>query len=86
VFKLKNLYLFVQFCVNVCFILFRPPWNAGMSVEQLDANEKQSFLLWRRSLARLDLCHDSLYQVSIINVKNNILAIHIQLTFYYEMP
>uniref|UniRef100_A0A2N9ED39 Uncharacterized protein n=1 Tax=Fagus sylvatica TaxID=28930 RepID=A0A2N9ED39_FAGSY len=29
-----------------------PPWNAGMSVEQLDANEKQSFLLWRRSLAR----------------------------------
>lgn len=32
----------------------RPPWNAGMSVEQLDANEKQSFLLWRRSLARLE--------------------------------
>ncbi|XWS52781.1 hypothetical protein CRYUN_Cryun11dG0101800 [Craigia yunnanensis] len=32
----------------------RPPWNAGMSVEELDANEKQAFLVWRRSLARLE--------------------------------
>ncbi|OMO91532.1 hypothetical protein CCACVL1_07085 [Corchorus capsularis] len=31
-----------------------PPWNAGMSVEELDANEKQAFLVWRRSLARLE--------------------------------
>lgn len=30
----------------------RPPWNAGMSVEELDDNEKQAFLVWRRSLAR----------------------------------
>ncbi|KAE8683671.1 GTPase LSG1-2 [Hibiscus syriacus] len=32
----------------------RPPWNAAMSVEELDANEKQAFLVWRRSLARLE--------------------------------
>lgn len=32
----------------------RPPWNAGMSVEELDANEKQAFLSWRRSLASLE--------------------------------
>lgn len=32
----------------------RPPWNANMSVEELDANEKQFFLDWRRSLARLE--------------------------------
>ncbi|KAE8727192.1 GTPase LSG1-2 [Hibiscus syriacus] len=31
-----------------------PPWNAAMSVEELDANEKQAFLVWRRSLARLE--------------------------------
>ncbi|XAR60196.1 hypothetical protein NMG60_11033458 [Bertholletia excelsa] len=32
----------------------RPPWNAKMSVEELDANERQAFLVWRRSLARLE--------------------------------
>ncbi|XP_043689157.1 GTPase LSG1-1-like [Telopea speciosissima] len=32
----------------------RPPWNAGMSVEELDTNERQSFLIWRRNLARLE--------------------------------
>ncbi|XP_062082450.1 GTPase LSG1-2 [Humulus lupulus] len=32
----------------------RPKWYAGMSVDVLDANEKQSFLTWRRSLARLE--------------------------------
>ncbi|XVF69282.1 hypothetical protein PTKIN_Ptkin11bG0068500 [Pterospermum kingtungense] len=32
----------------------RPPWNSGMSVEELDANEKQAFLVWRRSLTRLE--------------------------------
>ncbi|XP_010941628.1 GTPase LSG1-1 isoform X1 [Elaeis guineensis] len=32
----------------------RPPWNATMSVEELDANERQAFLVWRRSLARLE--------------------------------
>ncbi|XP_024994891.1 GTPase LSG1-1-like [Cynara cardunculus var. scolymus] len=32
----------------------RPTWNAKMSVEELDANERRSFLVWRRSLARLE--------------------------------
>ncbi|XP_038723246.1 GTPase LSG1-2 [Tripterygium wilfordii] len=32
----------------------RPPWNATMSVEELDSNERQAFLIWRRSLARLE--------------------------------
>ncbi|XP_073270502.1 GTPase LSG1-2-like [Primulina huaijiensis] len=32
----------------------RPRWNAKMSVEELDANEKRVFLEWRRSLARLE--------------------------------
>ncbi|KAJ3679552.1 hypothetical protein LUZ60_017563 [Juncus effusus] len=32
----------------------RPAWNAKMSVEELDANEKQAFLEWRRKLARLE--------------------------------
>ncbi|KAL3828627.1 hypothetical protein ACJIZ3_017429 [Penstemon smallii] len=32
----------------------RPPWNAKMSVEELDSNETESFLEWRRSLARLE--------------------------------
>nr|XP_043633229.1 GTPase LSG1-2 [Erigeron canadensis] len=32
----------------------RPPWNAKMSVEELDANERRAFLIWRRNLARLE--------------------------------
>lgn len=32
----------------------RPPWSAGMTVDELDANETQSFLVWRRNLARLE--------------------------------
>ncbi|KAI3461238.1 hypothetical protein Pfo_017901 [Paulownia fortunei] len=32
----------------------RPPWNAKMSVEELDDNERRAFLEWRRSLARLE--------------------------------
>ncbi|XP_073022745.1 LOW QUALITY PROTEIN: GTPase LSG1-2-like [Primulina eburnea] len=32
----------------------RPRWNAKMSVEELDANEKRAFLEWRRSFARLE--------------------------------
>ncbi|KAJ4826807.1 GTPase LSG1-2 [Turnera subulata] len=32
----------------------RPPWNAGMSVEELDANESHAFLAWRRGLASLE--------------------------------
>ncbi|XP_031113068.1 GTPase LSG1-2 [Ipomoea triloba] len=32
----------------------RPPWNSRMSVEELDTNERQAFLIWRRSLARLE--------------------------------
>ena len=31
----------------------RPPWTPEMSVEELDANEKQAFLNWRRMLVRL---------------------------------
>lgn len=34
------------------FISARPPWNPSMTVEELDANERQAFLIWRRSLAR----------------------------------
>ncbi|KAG5578401.1 hypothetical protein H5410_058535 [Solanum commersonii] len=32
----------------------RPPWNTRMSVEELDINERQAFLAWRRNLARLE--------------------------------
>ncbi|PRQ32641.1 putative GTP-binding protein, orthogonal bundle [Rosa chinensis] len=32
----------------------RPPWTPEMSVEELDDNERQAFLVWRRSLARLE--------------------------------
>ncbi|KAL3620244.1 GTPase LSG1-2 [Castilleja foliolosa] len=32
----------------------RPAWNAKMTVEVLDDNEKRSFLEWRRNLARLE--------------------------------
>ncbi|KAH0455583.1 hypothetical protein IEQ34_015615 [Dendrobium chrysotoxum] len=32
----------------------RPPWNSRMSAEELDVNERQAFLVWRRSLARLE--------------------------------
>lgn len=32
----------------------RPPWNAEMNVEELDTNERQAFLAWRRNLARLE--------------------------------
>lgn len=32
----------------------RPPWNAEMTVDELDVNEKQAFLAWRRGLAKLE--------------------------------
>ncbi|KAG8092826.1 hypothetical protein GUJ93_ZPchr0012g20709 [Zizania palustris] len=32
----------------------RPPWNARMTVEELDENERRAFLVWRRNLARLE--------------------------------
>ncbi|KFK33535.1 hypothetical protein AALP_AA5G026000 [Arabis alpina] len=32
----------------------RPHWTPKMNVEQLDANEKQAFLTWRRKLASLE--------------------------------
>ncbi|KAB2603413.1 large subunit GTPase 1-like protein [Pyrus ussuriensis x Pyrus communis] len=32
----------------------RPVWTPQMSVEELDNNERQAFLTWRRSLARLE--------------------------------
>ncbi|RZB38767.1 large subunit GTPase 1 -like [Asbolus verrucosus] len=31
----------------------RPPWNVNMTREELDQNEKESFLEWRRSLVKL---------------------------------
>uniref|UniRef100_A0A803LXL9 CP-type G domain-containing protein n=1 Tax=Chenopodium quinoa TaxID=63459 RepID=A0A803LXL9_CHEQI len=30
----------------------RPPWTAEMTVDELDINEKQAFLTWRRGLAK----------------------------------
>ncbi|ONK67285.1 uncharacterized protein A4U43_C06F18550 [Asparagus officinalis] len=32
----------------------RPPWNARMSLEELDTNERREFLVWRRNLAKLE--------------------------------
>ncbi|KAL2932828.1 GTPase LSG1-2 [Bienertia sinuspersici] len=32
----------------------RPPWNTEMTADELDINEKQSFLAWRRGLAKLE--------------------------------
>uniref|UniRef100_A0A7N0URF8 Uncharacterized protein n=1 Tax=Kalanchoe fedtschenkoi TaxID=63787 RepID=A0A7N0URF8_KALFE len=32
----------------------RPAWHARMSADELDANETQSFLVWRRNLASLE--------------------------------
>ncbi|GJS62412.1 GTPase LSG1-2 [Tanacetum coccineum] len=32
----------------------RPAWNAKMTIEELDDNERLAFLVWRRSLARLE--------------------------------
>ncbi|PIA59765.1 hypothetical protein AQUCO_00400573v1 [Aquilegia coerulea] len=32
----------------------RPPWKTQMTVEELDNNEKQAFLVWRRILAGLE--------------------------------
>ncbi|XP_021857865.2 GTPase LSG1-2 isoform X2 [Spinacia oleracea] len=32
----------------------RPPWKAEMTVDELDVNEKHSFLSWRRGLAKLE--------------------------------
>ncbi|GFP97172.1 large subunit GTPase 1 [Phtheirospermum japonicum] len=39
-----------------CYLDFglMPAWNAKMTVEELDDNEKRSFLEWRRNLARLE--------------------------------
>lgn len=34
----------------------RPPWNSGMSAEEVDDNERQAFLVRRRSPARLSIC------------------------------
>ncbi|KAK4492294.1 hypothetical protein RD792_003097 [Penstemon davidsonii] len=36
------------------FTINLPPWNAKMFVEELDSNEREAFLEWRRSLARLE--------------------------------
>lgn len=32
----------------------RPAWHPSMSADELDANEKQAFLVWRRNLANLE--------------------------------
>lgn len=53
----KNLVLYVVSWSKVLkLFFFRPPWNTRMSVEELDVNERQAFLAWRRNLARSVLC------------------------------
>jgi hypothetical protein len=32
-------------------IIYRPPWTSDMSAEQIDQQERASFLDWRRKLA-----------------------------------
>ncbi|KAL1828076.1 hypothetical protein ACET3Z_006488 [Daucus carota] len=32
----------------------RPPWTLETTIEELDTNERQAFLIWRRDLARLE--------------------------------
>ncbi|CAH9072623.1 unnamed protein product [Cuscuta europaea] len=32
----------------------RPPWDSKMTIEEFDDNERRAFLIWRRSLARLE--------------------------------
>jgi hypothetical protein len=44
----------------------RPAWNKEMSKEQLDANEKRSFLEWRRQL--------SLFEESLPTSSSSIMA------------
>ena len=34
--------------------MHRPPWHADMPPEELDAQERSSFLEWRRGLVRLE--------------------------------
>ncbi len=36
----------------------RPPWTKEMSAQQVDSNEKESFLHWRRELARIEESYD----------------------------
>jgi large subunit GTPase 1 len=36
--------------INQVTIPRRPPWDSSMSAEELDIQEKESFLEWRRSL------------------------------------
>ena len=38
---------------SIIYFIFRPPRISEMLVEELDANEKQAFLNWRRMFVRL---------------------------------
>lgn len=38
---------------NVFCLFYRPPWNNNTSAQELQQNEKEQFLEWRRSLAKL---------------------------------
>ena len=37
----------------------RPPWTKEMSAQQVDSNEKEAFLQWRRELARIEESYDA---------------------------
>ena len=45
-------YFIIELNKLTCLFLCRPPWNVGMTVDELDVNENQAFLAWRRSLAK----------------------------------
>ena len=54
--------------------VFRPPWTAQMTTEELDTNEKRAFLEWRRNLARL--VHFSALFLEVPLFKNYIIPLH----------
>lgn len=42
----------VLFSVVIPFLLHRPEWDENMTTEELDQQERESFLEWRRQLAQ----------------------------------
>jgi hypothetical protein len=51
---LLGLFFFFSDCES-CLCDCSPPWHNQMTVEELDANERRAFLVWRRNLARFVL-------------------------------
>lgn len=51
-FPIESLGKLIYKHIRIHFSFVRPPWNAEMTVEELDTNERQAFLAWRRNLAR----------------------------------